>query len=102
MLTYADATLLVNAAGLLIPKPLLDHDAAAVAPAEVATPVFGRFVPKDKIEETLHSFDSFQPLGRTGTARDMASVITFLLSPATGWVTGGICDVGGGVMARRN
>src|SRR6516164_4327422 len=36
----------------------------AVAPAVVATPIYERFVPADKVEETLHSFDSLQPLGR--------------------------------------
>jgi NAD(P)-dependent dehydrogenase (short-subunit alcohol dehydrogenase family) len=177
---HADATLLVNAAGLFVPKPFLDHDAAgddsyqelnraiffltqtvargmvagdrggsivnigsmwahqaigatpssayslakgglhaltrnlalelaphqirvnAVAPAVVATPIYERFVPRDQLEATLHSFGAFHPVGRTGTVRDLANTITFLLSPATSWVTGAIWNVDGGVMAGRN
>jgi NAD(P)-dependent dehydrogenase (short-subunit alcohol dehydrogenase family) len=74
----------------------------AVAPAVVATPLYEGFVPKDQLDATFASFDSFHPLGRVGTPKDIASAVIYLLSEDASWVTGAILNVDGGVMAGRN
>ena len=74
----------------------------AVAPAVVATPLYEGFLPKDGLEDTLHTFDAVHPLGRIGTPADIAAAVTYLLSDDASWVTGAIVNVDGGIMAGRN
>lgn len=75
----------------------------AVSPAVVETPVYeGVFGGKDEAHEALQGFHGFHPIGRNGTAPDVANVITFLLSEEASWVTGAVWDTDGGVMAGRN
>jgi NAD(P)-dependent dehydrogenase (short-subunit alcohol dehydrogenase family) len=74
----------------------------AVSPAVVNTPIYEAFIDKQQLQETLATFNSFHPIGRIGTADDVASAVEFLLGDGASWVTGAIWDVDGGVMAGRN
>ncbi len=76
--------------------------ANAVAPAVVLSTIYKSFIAEDKIKDTLAGFNTFHPLGRIGTAEDVANAIEFLLSDNASWITGAVIDVDGGVMAGRN
>jgi NAD(P)-dependent dehydrogenase (short-subunit alcohol dehydrogenase family) len=64
-----------------------------VSPAVVQTPIYGLFIEKDVMEETLQGFDSFHLIGWIGKSKDVASTVECLLSDGASWVTGAVCDV---------
>jgi NAD(P)-dependent dehydrogenase (short-subunit alcohol dehydrogenase family) len=74
----------------------------AVAPAVVETPIYSTFLSKEEVLKVLPTFNAFHPLGRIGQPGDVAEAILFFASEQSGWITGTILPVDGGVMAGRN
>ncbi|APC16550.1 3-ketoacyl-ACP reductase [Pseudomonas frederiksbergensis] len=66
----------------------------AVAPGPVATELFLH----GKSEEQIQTFAKMPPLERLGQPEDIANVISFLVSPAAGWVNGQILRTNGGLV----
>jgi 3-oxoacyl-[acyl-carrier protein] reductase len=64
----------------------------AVAPGFIETPMTD--VLSDKVKEELKTRI---PLGRMGSARDVAAAIVFLASDEAGYITGHVLDVNGGM-----
>ncbi|HZZ10352.1 MAG TPA: SDR family oxidoreductase [Paraburkholderia sp.] len=65
----------------------------AVAPGPVATALFL----EGKTEEQIQNFAKMPPLQRLGQPEDIASVVSFLAGPDSGWVNGQILRANGGL-----
>jgi NAD(P)-dependent dehydrogenase (short-subunit alcohol dehydrogenase family) len=50
-------------------------------------------------QELVHQLISSSPVGRLGTAEEIAAVVEFLLSPSASFVTGADLLVDGGALA---
>jgi len=70
----------------------------AIAPALTDTPLAGRLLASPEKREAMASR---YPLKRIGTAADAAALARFLLSPESGWITGQVLGVDGGMSALR-
>ncbi len=64
-----------------------------IAPGVIWTPYHERYSPPDMFQKYLASI----PLGRAGTAQEVAEVIVFLASPAARYMTGETVEVNGGM-----
>ncbi len=71
----------------------------AIAPAVVETPLLDPIFSREQVA----SFNAFHPLGRNGQSRDITEAVLFLSDDErSGWITGVVLPVDGGVTAGRN
>lgn len=66
----------------------------AVSPAVITTQ-FSRALYEGKEEEVMDRY----PLKRLGTVEDVASLVTFLVSPSAEWITGQVVTLDGGLLS---
>ena len=72
-----------------------------VALAFVETPAYRRFMSPEEAQEVLDAVNGFHPLGRRGQPEDVVEAILFLAGRGSGWITGTLLPVDGGVLAGR-
>lgn len=71
-----------------------------VSPGPIETPIFGKLgLPQDQADEMGKQIASMVPMGRFGTAEEVASSVAYLASPAASYVTGADFSIDGGMRA---
>ena len=97
-LPYAAAKAAVNTLTRGLARELGPHGirVVGIAPGVVDTPMTAERVGPDLRAKV----EALTPLGRVGGAREIASVVLSVLSPACSFVSGTILDVDGGYLAR--
>jgi 3-oxoacyl-[acyl-carrier protein] reductase len=70
----------------------------AIAPSLTATPLASQLI---STPERKEASDKRHPLGRIGTAEELADAAYFLLSPQSSWITGQILGIDGGMSSIR-
>lgn len=70
----------------------------AIAPSLTETPLASALL---STPEKKEASDKRHPLGRIGSAEDIASTTVFLLSPQSAWMTGQILHVDGGMSTLK-
>ena len=66
----------------------------AIAPSLTQTPLAEKLL---STPEKIEAGNKRHPLGRVGTARDLAAMAAFLLSADASWITGQVLHVDGGI-----
>ncbi len=71
----------------------------ALAPSLTATPLANQLI---STPERKEASDKRHPLGRIGTAEELADAAFFLISPQSSWITGQILGIDGGMSSIKN
>ncbi len=70
----------------------------SVAPGPIETPIYGKLgLPQEQVQAMGESFAQQVPLGRFGTAEELAQAVLFLASPDASFINGVELEVDGGL-----